>query len=113
MTLKEYDLIQSFMQEHSTLAISRRSLIFEINYVLKEIKDIKFKIRMINRMKFNKEIPNLDPLDLAIGTNNLKIELKKLNSRRLKIENAIRHVRDAIKYTNTNMNFVRANASKS
>lgn len=68
---------------------------------------------MINRMKFNKESPNIDPFDLAIGVNNLQIELKKLNFRRLKIEETIRHVRDAIKQTNTNMNFVRSNASKS
>lgn len=97
----EYDLIGSYRQEHSVMAIARQSLIHEVNLVLDEITLTKNIIREAKKLEYP------DPLDRVWQMNSLYRTLDKLNVRRVKLENAIRYVRNSIKYTNTNMNFVR------
>lgn len=101
MAQPDYDLIASFRQEHSALATARQSLIFEVNYVLEEIAITKNIISQAKRVDYP------DPLERVTQMSFLYQTLDKLNARRVKLENAIRHVRTSIKYTNTNMNFVR------
>ena len=97
----EYDLIGSYRQEHSALSVARQSLIFEVNFVLEEIQMTKNIIREAKKLDYP------DPLDRVWQINSLYQTLDRLNKRRVKLENAIRYVRTSIKYTNTNMNFVR------
>ena len=101
MAQPDYDLIASFRQEHSVLATARQSLILEVNFVLEEIEMTKNIIREAKKLEYP------DPLDRVWQMNSLYHTLDKLNARRVKLENAIRYVRTSIKYTNTNMNFVR------
>ena len=101
MAQPDYNLIDSFRQEHSVLATARQSLILEVNFVLEEIEITKNIIREAKKLEYP------DPLDRVWHMNSLYQTLDKLNARRVKLENAIRYVRTSIKYTNTNMNFVR------
>ena len=101
MAQPDYNLLDSFRKEHSVLAIARQSLISEVNLVLEEIEITKNIIREAKKLEYP------DPLDRVWQMNSLYQTLDKLNARRVKLENAIRHVRSSIKYTNTNMNFVR------
>ena len=101
MAQPDYNLIDSFRQEHSVLATARQSLILEVNFVLEEIEMTKNIIREAKKLEYP------DHLDRVWQMNSLYQTLDKLNTRRVKLENAIRHIRSSIKYTNTNMNFVR------